>query len=639
MNKTNDFQNNVRYSRDHGLTYGVHTITPKQAKEIIKDQVENYQCQVPVRANPELVTKMRKSERYLSYDPITFLKNGKLFLGLDHLCACIEANKEFRTLIVELGSDDAAVTVGAHRRRTFADLLKIATNSPHPGALAATINNISAMQKRSWTTSHNRGVGVAMNDRYPEIAECVEQAFSKEERVRLVPPAIYATALFMLGRVDAMAAAEFVDLALCRTQHSDESLPSPISVLRTILEGESKKTSKLPTREIMAMIVLAWNAWRRPDKGRGMTKINWGSNGNNKRAFPAIKGWNNKHDINISLEDIALNNEFNDDDIDVELEIITPEDAKLMLEGRARNRNVVPTFVDRIARDIKDNGWDVNGATIKFDTSGKLCDGQHRLTACVKSGKTITSLVARDVNPAAFSTFDVSTTRSFDKYLRSIGQPYATTITAGIKVLINIGKGNLRNSYSPTNKEMKEYYHNNKNELTDFISSCNGFAEICTPCVAFVSVVILHKASESRAKDFLSMLASGCEIPKGCPIMGVRSKLIDNRPSRNKHNKARRSRNRHNEDANRNSGPQAYMYESVALIINGWNSWNAWLEGGKKATRSPKSLDWSAEMGLPFPVPVTPRETTREAKPGIRRRDSQSAQPQFKNLLAAVRSG
>lgn len=70
--------------------------------------------------------------------------------------------------------------------------------------------------------------------------------------------------------------------------------------------------------------------------------------------------------------------------------IITPEGAKAILATRnTRNRSLTDSTVEAYARDINAGRWIYNGDAVKFDVDGILTNGQHRLAACVLSGRNL----------------------------------------------------------------------------------------------------------------------------------------------------------------------------------------------------------------------------------------------------------
>ena len=79
-------------------------------------------------------------------------------------------------------------------------------------------------------------------------------------------------------------------------------------------------------------------------------------------------------------------------------EIITPAKATKYLEQNVdNNRPVSDHHVAVLARDMKSGKWVQNGETIKFNGTGSLLDGQHRLWGCIEANVPFTTVVARGV--------------------------------------------------------------------------------------------------------------------------------------------------------------------------------------------------------------------------------------------------
>lgn len=110
------------------------------------------------------------------------------------------------------------------------------------------------------------------------------------------------------------------------------------------------------------------------------------------------------------------------------VEKITPQKAAEYLTKNVVNRNISYPTVERYADDMKNGTWEVNGQPIVFSKSGKLLDGQHRLSAIAKSGVTVEMTVVRDVDDSV-SIYDVGRARSvldsilIDGYDRDIANP------------------------------------------------------------------------------------------------------------------------------------------------------------------------------------------------------------------------
>ncbi|HUT56719.1 MAG TPA: hypothetical protein VNA25_02465 [Phycisphaerae bacterium] len=87
--------------------------------------------------------------------------------------------------------------------------------------------------------------------------------------------------------------------------------------------------------------------------------------------------------------------------------------ALAVLEGVNRiNRKLRQWKVDTIARDLCAGRWRYNGAAIRFDTQGRLLDGQHRLWACVEANRPITTAVAFNLARQAGINIDTAMPRN-----------------------------------------------------------------------------------------------------------------------------------------------------------------------------------------------------------------------------------
>jgi hypothetical protein len=86
--------------------------------------------------------------------------------------------------------------------------------------------------------------------------------------------------------------------------------------------------------------------------------------------------------------------------LEITVEIINPEEAQAYLDNNAKHRPIKEKKVDAYMTEMADGRWRLNGKTICFDTDGRLLNGQHRLSAVVKSGVSLTTVVVRGLDPA-----------------------------------------------------------------------------------------------------------------------------------------------------------------------------------------------------------------------------------------------
>lgn len=105
-----------------------------------------------------------------------------------------------------------------------------------------------------------------------------------------------------------------------------------------------------------------------------------------------------------------------------ELITVSPEIARQWLDTNAdNNRNISPQLVKKLAADIIRDKWRLTGEVIKFDSEGRLIDGQHRLSAVIASKKTVQMHVVRDLPPETMYVIDTGKSRSAGDALKIAG--------------------------------------------------------------------------------------------------------------------------------------------------------------------------------------------------------------------------
>ena len=95
-----------------------------------------------------------------------------------------------------------------------------------------------------------------------------------------------------------------------------------------------------------------------------------------------------------------------------EIREITPEDAKKILEKNPTNRKLNERVCRLYAEQMQSGSWYANGMPIIIDLDGNLRDGQHRLTAIVKSGVTMKNALIVYINNDDAACYDIGKVRS-----------------------------------------------------------------------------------------------------------------------------------------------------------------------------------------------------------------------------------
>lgn len=118
---------------------------------------------------------------------------------------------------------------------------------------------------------------------------------------------------------------------------------------------------------------------------------------------------------------------------------ITPELAAAMLATNTKNRPISRSHVEKLASSMRRGEWDMNGTTIKIASTGRLLDGQHRLTACVESECAFETLVVYGLPESSFSTIDqISKTRRISDVLSIDTGVNMKNVAAALMVLYHV---------------------------------------------------------------------------------------------------------------------------------------------------------------------------------------------------------
>lgn len=102
--------------------------------------------------------------------------------------------------------------------------------------------------------------------------------------------------------------------------------------------------------------------------------------------------------------------------------------------------------------------WPVTGAALVFGKAGFLIDGQHRLLACVRSGKPLTTFIAFNIHDGAFAMMDLGRKRSNRDMFYTSGVPNSSAACSASRWLMIHESNPLSRSESYTNPQIHGYY-------------------------------------------------------------------------------------------------------------------------------------------------------------------------------------
>jgi hypothetical protein len=138
-------------------------------------------------------------------------------------------------------------------------------------------------------------------------------------------------------------------------------------------------------------------------------------------------------------------------------EEVDPKLAEQWMATSTGNREWKAHHLRHLTRDMRAKRFPYNGDTIRFDRTGALRDGHHRLRAIISSNTKQLCLVARGIDPAAFRTIDQDrVNRSIRDLLDFRGEKNTRNLAGLILLQWRYDEAKMLSSERPTATEALE---------------------------------------------------------------------------------------------------------------------------------------------------------------------------------------
>lgn len=222
--------------------------------------------------------------------------------------------------------------------------------------------------------------------------------------------------------------------------------------------------------------------------------------------------------------------------MNITLEEISPDLASGLLASNEKNRSLNAHHVQFLAAQMLAGAWQMAGDPIRVASSGRLLDGQHRLSAIVQTGITLSMVVIRNLPEETFQVMDTGRIRSAADVLSAEGVLNATTQASTARMAINYQKGNFyaaigqshgrKTKVGVSNTEIVQFL--TKNNLDEFVKAGIQWyreSRIFTASEYAFLYYTFNPFDTPTALFFLSSLASGAGLEAGTPIFLLRKKL------------------------------------------------------------------------------------------------------------------
>lgn len=223
----------------------------------------------------------------------------------------------------------------------------------------------------------------------------------------------------------------------------------------------------------------------------------------------------------------------------IELISVTPElAAQWLATNTDNNRRISKTTVNRYAQDMIKGKWLVTGEAVKFDTGGRLIDGQHRLSAVVAAKKTVQMCVIRDLPEETMLVIDTGKSRTAGDALKIAGHNgmsneiaalarKAIAHEAGTPSILGVKKIRIGNS-PITNREIVQYC--SQNDLSPHVTFAHRMKyQAVNAALNYGEYAFFHwlfsRVSADASEKFLSQLATMENVSANSPIRALIQKL------------------------------------------------------------------------------------------------------------------
>ncbi len=220
------------------------------------------------------------------------------------------------------------------------------------------------------------------------------------------------------------------------------------------------------------------------------------------------------------------------------VETITPEVAQTWLNQMVTNRSLRPGLVDKLARELLLDQWMLNGESIKFDWTGKLIDGQHRLNACITAQKPFQSIIVRNLDPDTFKTIDTGSSRRVSDILKINGEINTALLAAtstwfwryeflGHKKVLDVS----RFPSAPDVIEILNLYPTIRDAVS-FISNNKTLRGLTTPSISAFCRHIFSRINQELSDLFFDSLSTGLNLKESDAVYLLRERLLKNRATK-----------------------------------------------------------------------------------------------------------
>lgn len=212
--------------------------------------------------------------------------------------------------------------------------------------------------------------------------------------------------------------------------------------------------------------------------------------------------------------------------------LMTPEKARELLEKNTRNRKASDLAVSLYGRDMVNNNFHLSGSSICVSDTGVLLDGQQRLMACAKTGKSFWTILVEQLPEEAILTIDSGKKRTYADRLKINGYDNPSGIAATVKMLALIANRTPKdNGY--TIHELDTILETHP-DVSESVSFCRKTYFKADNLISAIHYIATKTGYADQANDFVRTWRDGQMNYPHDPIVYIREKLNNDQRQKDK---------------------------------------------------------------------------------------------------------
>lgn len=211
---------------------------------------------------------------------------------------------------------------------------------------------------------------------------------------------------------------------------------------------------------------------------------------------------------------------------------VTPKKAAEWIKRNVANRPLSQSTVNSYAKAMTAGAWKLNGDAIRFNCNGDLIDGQHRLHACIKSGKSFDSFVIKGLQQEAFDTIDQGKKRSISDVFARDGYKHYTALAGAASWLFRYSAGDLCYRGGPAIRPDEAHEllerHPGLHAAVDLACRLRSQQALLGPALLAFLIYMCSQKDEQRAESFWTSVITGVNLVRGSAAHLLNKRLVSN---------------------------------------------------------------------------------------------------------------